>query len=151
MQILPESVPKARKVELLQKTDAAAREHDSAITQVTVRYSEGRRKVLVANTDGVRSGRPNSNVAFPESLLAATKVCKPGAKQLATRLGLSYSMTMTLKPWHNGPPDAITKLAARPAPSGNFVVIERGGGGVLFHEACGHGSKLTLSTRSIRI
>ena len=53
VRIPPEDVAKATKVELLTLADAAARAEGSAITQVSARYGDSRRRILVANSDGL--------------------------------------------------------------------------------------------------
>ncbi|HWH33013.1 MAG TPA: TldD/PmbA family protein, partial [Egibacteraceae bacterium] len=47
---------------------------------------------------------------------------------------------------------AVTMLDARPAPSGEFtVVLAPGSGGVLFHEACGHGMEADIVAKGASV
>ena len=49
----PDEVPKASKVELLRRVDDAARSVGPEIVQVSAGYGDSRKRVLIANTDGV--------------------------------------------------------------------------------------------------
>src|SRR6202044_1360436 len=49
----PDSVDKARKLELLTRADEAARATGDAISQVQVGVGDGRRRILIANSDGL--------------------------------------------------------------------------------------------------
>src|SRR3954469_17203226 len=51
--VLPETVDKRAKVELLARADAAAREEGSAITAVAASYADNRRRIVVANSEGL--------------------------------------------------------------------------------------------------
>ena len=56
VQTFPETVAKSTKVELLQRADEEARSIGDAISQVSARYGDSRRKILVANSDGLIAG-----------------------------------------------------------------------------------------------
>src|SRR5438309_344252 len=53
IEVLPESIEKAAKVAILNRADAAARGESGAIKQVTARVADSRRRILVANSDGM--------------------------------------------------------------------------------------------------
>ena len=62
--IPPSEVAKATKVELLVRADDVARQVGSAITQVSARYADSRRRILVANSDGVFAGDDQVRTLF---------------------------------------------------------------------------------------
>ena len=152
--ILPETISKTRKVELLEQTNSAARAENPAITQVNVRYSEGRRRVLIANSEGLFNADDQTRTLLSVNCVAT------GDQGLQTgRETVGYTVGFELFEDHDieamarrAAGRAVTKLAARPAPSGQLpVVIERGGGGVLFHEACGHGLEADLVNKGASV
>ena len=66
----PGDVPKARKVELLTRADEIARSAGGAISQVSVSYGDSRRRILVANSDGLLAEDDTVRTFFAVSCVA---------------------------------------------------------------------------------
>jgi len=152
--ILPEDVAKARKVELLLTADEAARSAGGAITQVSARYADSRRRILVANSDGVLAADDQVRTLFSVSCVASGDTgMQTGRESVGHTVGFElFDRYDVAELADRAARRALTKLAARPAPSGEMtVVIGPGGGGVMFHEACGHGLEADLVAKGASV
>jgi TldD protein len=147
----PFDVGKGTKVELLTTADQAARETGAAISQVMARYADSRRRIQIANSDGLLTGDDQTRTLFSVSCVATGDAgMQTGRESIGHTIGFElfdrYDVADLAR---RAAGRALTKLNARPAPSGTVpVVIGRGGGGVLFHEACGHGLEADLVGKS---
>jgi TldD protein len=147
VEIQPGDVPKARKVELLTRADQVARAEGGSINQVMARYGDSRRRILVANSDGLLTGDDQVKTLFSVSCVAAGDTgMQTGRESIGHTVGFElFDLYDVEELARKAAQRAITKLNAKPAPSGAMpVVIGSGGGGVLFHEACGHGLEADL-------
>src|SRR3954451_15131824 len=142
VRVLPETVAKATKVDLLRTADEIARAASGAIRQVSATYGDNRRRILVANSDGVWA---EDDVV--RTRLGVTAVATGDTGMQTGTMSVGHTMGFELFDEYDveelareAARRALLKLNARPAPSGTMpVVIKSGGGAVLFHEACGHG------------
>jgi TldD protein len=147
VEVDPAGIDKATKVELLRRAEEVARSTDPAITQVSARYAENRRRILVANSEGVMAADDQTRTMFSISCVASGDAgLQTGYESVGLSIGFElfgrYDVEQLASRAANR---ALTKLHARPAPSGTLpVVIGPGSGGVLFHEACGHGLEADL-------
>jgi TldD protein len=142
VEVLPEEVAKARKIELLQRADDSARSSGDAIRQVSVNYADSRRRLLVANSDGVLVDDDQVRSRFFVACVAVGDTgMQTGFESKAYTCGFEmFDFVDVEETGATAARRALVKLSARPAPSGEMaVVLAAGSGGVLFHEACGHG------------
>jgi TldD protein len=145
--VLPESIDKTAKVALLTRANEAARAESGAIKQVTVRVADSRRRILVANSDGMLAGDDQVKTLFAVQCVAGGDTgMQTGYESIGRTVGWELFDRVDVEEHaRKVAQQAVTKLNARPAPSGTMpVVMGSGGGGVLFHEACGHGLEADL-------
>ena len=152
--IQPGDVAKATKVELLRRADEAARSAGGDITQVSASYGDSRRRLLIANSDGLLTGDDQVRTLFTIGAVATGDTgMQTGRESIGHTIGFELFDRYDVEELGRiAAQRALTKLAARPAPTGEMpVVIGPGGGGVLFHEACGHGLEADLVAKSASV
>ena len=141
----PDSVPAARKAELLRELDGRGRGAGAEIAQFTASYAEARRIVTIANSDGLFTGDDRTRTRIGAQAVArrGDKV-ETGAETLGAHRG--FELLEGDDPGliaEGAARKALTLLDSRPAPSGSMPVVVGGGfGGVLFHEMTGHGLEI---------
>ena len=139
---------------IVRRAEQAARDHDTTVRQVTVLYADTHQDVTIANSEGHRSDERRVRTR----LVAQVVAVRDGVIQTGFE-GPGDSVGHELFDDH--PPEQIGRLAAEravamldsvPAPAGEMaVVLGAGGGGVLFHEACGHGMEADIVAKAASV
>lgn len=140
----PEPAQSSRQVKIdrLRHADEVARGVSPAIVGVHVSYGDSLRRVTVANSDGLLAQdwqvRNRFNVTC---LVRGDTGLQTGYERFVRTVGSEIFDQVDVADMARGAArHALSKLTAAPAPSGEFpVVLAAGSGGILFHEACGHG------------
>ncbi|MBV8463112.1 MAG: TldD/PmbA family protein, partial [Acidimicrobiales bacterium] len=133
---------KEASLEILRRADEAARSTSDGIAQVQAGCGSSRRRIVVANSDGLLAGDDQWRTRFSVSCVAVGDTgLQTGFESAARTVGAELFEEVSVEELaERAARRALAKLAARPAPSGELPVVLAGGsGGILFHEACGHG------------
>ncbi len=148
-------VSKERKIELMLEAYNACSTYDVRITRTKVIFSDNTKKITIFNSNGKEfhdyrgRGRMYITAFASENGKIETSGVGPGAQK-----GLEFFTddidikTIALETAKT----AITMLGADECPSGKMdVVIGNGFGGVIFHEACGHGLEASAVSKNLSV
>jgi TldD protein len=150
----PNTIEKTRKVQLMRRAYDTAFNYDELITQVTVSYMDYNQDIMVANSEGlwkedkrVRTRLAISSVASKNGEMQSG-FFGPGASK-----GYEFYENLDVDKYaREASRIAVTMVNAKYSPSGKMpVIIDNGFGGVIFHEACGHGLEATSVAKGLSV
>ena len=136
------NVTQERKVEWVREADESARATSEHVSQVVSAYGDSVQRLLVANSDGLWVEEDRQRIRLFVSVVAARDgILQTGFEGPAGLGGVEVlSRNPPSETGRVAAAMAVTMLDGGPAPAGEMaVVLGPAGGGVLFHEACGHG------------
>lgn len=138
---LPSQAPYGKKLELIRRATEAGMAYDSEIAQMSVRYLDADRQILVANTEGllVTDRRVKTRMQISAYAEYGGEI-QSGFSGPGAMAGLEFYDSLDVEgAARQAAQAAKTAVHARKCPSGMMtVVVDNGFGGLMFHEACGH-------------
>ncbi|MCS5422632.1 MULTISPECIES: TldD/PmbA family protein [Psychrilyobacter] len=152
---MPDTVPVEEKVALLKKVDKAAREYDEKISQVEASYFDTVQNIKIINSEGLNRSDTRVHTRLRVECIAKdgenvqTGSSAPGGQKGFEFYSEDVDVAEAAK---EAARQAVTLLSAEDAPSKEMTVImENGFGGVIFHEACGHGLEATSVAKKLSV
>lgn len=142
----PADISKPDKVALLKTGYEAAKSCDESISQVTGYYLDEDQEILVANSEGTwaEDRRVRTRTGF-SAVSSLNGEMQTGQANIGEHRGFELYDTINIADYgKEAARVAVTMAKADLCPSGKMpVIIDNGFGGVIFHEACGHGLEAT--------
>jgi TldD protein len=137
----PEEVNAVRKAEMLRACDERARDAGGEVTQVMASYAENRRIVEIFNSGGLAAADDRTRVRLGVQVVARRNGrVETGSETLGGHIGFEILEDDPAAVAERAARKAVVALDAVDAPSGPMpVVVGNAFGGVLLHEAVGHG------------
>jgi len=142
----PSSVGNKEKIDILKSAYFAAREYDESVVQASGTLMDVDHNILIATSEGLYTQDRQIRTRIMVSAVADKGMgTQTGSWGPGRRMGLE--MFDTIDPKGVGiraAKQAVTMAGAGYCPAGVMpVAIANGFGGVIFHEACGHGLEAT--------
>jgi TldD protein len=137
----PDAVEQSRKAEMLRACDEAARSAGGEVVQARMGYAENGRRVEVFNSMGLAASDDRTRVRLGAQVVARRNGrVETGTDTRGGHAGFEVLRERPEEVAESAARKALTMLDAVDAPTGRLpVVVGNGFGGVLLHEAVGHG------------
>lgn len=137
-----ETVTERERVAVMQRANETAKAYSPKVQRVSVSYDEETKQIMVANSRGVWAEDTQPLIYFTVHVLARDGEARHrGRHRVSGHMGFElFEQRPPEEVAKEGAREAVAMLEAVPAPAGEMpVVVIQGWGGVLFHEAVGHG------------
>ena len=142
----PTSVGNKEKIEILKAGYFAAKEYDPCVVQATGSLADVDHNILIATSEGLYAQDRQIRTRIAISAVADKGMgTQTGSASPGARMGMELFDTVDPKAVGiKAAKQAVTMAGAGYCPAGVMpVAIANGFGGVIFHEACGHGLEAT--------